>query len=105
MRLQKQAQKDRHETQWRADKNKSTVEWLSGLIDSVELLLLFLIECSIFFFPGLPSLRRRWSNTSRCMHGVLKLRKRLIGVDGIVDQHRIQHRDAEYDYELTHHWI
>src|ERR1700731_333773 len=105
MGLQKQAEKDRQEAQWRANKDESTVEWLSSLIDSVELLLLFLLERTIFFVPGLPSLWRRWSNTGRCIHGVLKLRKRLIGVDGVVDQHRIQHRDAEYDCELTHHRI
>src|SRR5580704_10938390 len=105
MGLQKQTEKDRREAQWRTNKDKSTVEWLSSLIDSVELLLSFLLERAVFFVPGLPSLWRRWSNTSRCIHGVLKFRKRLVGVDGVIDQYRIQNRDTKYDCELTHHWI
>src|SRR5258708_2314901 len=105
MRLQKQAEKDRDEAQWRANKDKSTVEWLGSLIDSVELRLSFLLERAFFFVPDFPSLWRRGRNTSRYVHSVLEFRKRLIGVDGVIDQHRIQDRDAEYDCELTHHWI
>src|SRR5580704_2069094 len=105
MGLQEQADEDRREAQRCANKDESAVKWLSSLINGVEFLLSFLLECAIFFFPSLPSFGCRWSNTSRCVHSVFEFRKRLIGVDGVINQYRIQERDTEYDCELTYHWI
>jgi hypothetical protein len=105
VKLQVRSDKNRCNAQWRGDKDKRAKERLRGLVDSIELLLVFFLLCAIFFFPGFPSFGRGWRKPRRYTVGVLKFWEGLVGPDAVINQRGIKYRNSKYDRELTYHWI